>query len=603
MSAESPVIPVQCLSLREYFSATNMKSLFRGFVYEYETPKIVTIHSISIALMCRLIQILILIYGIVYLMIHKKGYQETNTSIISSITLKVKGIGYNQTGPNQTLVIDGADYIVPPQENNALFLMTNFIRTDQEHRRCAESPDEKESACVNDSECQSNIDFQKANGKWTGRCVINKKSEKNNSQPVIGRCELEGWCPVENDRNIPEPIEDALNFTIFVKNFIEFPRFKVIRKNIRQGVSYLKKCNYDPINHKICPIFRVGTLLNLVEPDLTERIQMLKHGGVIRVKIEWKCNLDKSLDYCLPEYSFKRLDGPYKEEDFSKGFNFRFASHWKHHNRSFRTLTKAFGLRFIISVSGEAGRFDIITLSLNIGSLIGILGLATFVCDIVALYVHRQSDVYRQQKFQDVDLNLLRLETLNSLAEGMMNEVTRRKQQTHIEQVLLTDHIIENTDAISINDSPHKEKFRRNKENHHQHHNLHEQSSTSSSTTTIIHKNRSTSPTLPSDNYHQRQLYNKTESLTDSPSLPSIKQRHSTTRPTKSTNLSKGTTDEQIATSDKTNTIFVDEDSPNVYENKQSNEDILNLNKKPNISITNTNEYTKRRSPKLETYL
>ncbi len=29
------------------------------------------------------------------------------------------------------------DYIVPPQENNALFLMTNFIRTDQEHKRCS----------------------------------------------------------------------------------------------------------------------------------------------------------------------------------------------------------------------------------------------------------------------------------------------------------------------------------------------------------------------------------------------------------------------------------------------------------------------------------
>ena len=43
-----------------------------------------------VALMCRLIQLLILIYGIFYLMIHKKGYQETDTSIISSITLKVK---------------------------------------------------------------------------------------------------------------------------------------------------------------------------------------------------------------------------------------------------------------------------------------------------------------------------------------------------------------------------------------------------------------------------------------------------------------------------------------------------------------------------------
>ncbi|CAF1220308.1 unnamed protein product, partial [Didymodactylos carnosus] len=63
-------------------------------------------------------------------------YQETDTSIISSITLKVKGIGYNQSSKNQTLVIDGADYIVPPQENNALFIMTNFIRTDQEHKRC-----------------------------------------------------------------------------------------------------------------------------------------------------------------------------------------------------------------------------------------------------------------------------------------------------------------------------------------------------------------------------------------------------------------------------------------------------------------------------------
>ncbi len=77
--------------------------------------------------MCRLIQVLILVYGIAYLMIYKKGYQETDTSIISSITLKVKvtrrnlmkrrkkiyfvfqqGIGYIQTGENQTLVIDGA---------------------------------------------------------------------------------------------------------------------------------------------------------------------------------------------------------------------------------------------------------------------------------------------------------------------------------------------------------------------------------------------------------------------------------------------------------------------------------------------------------------
>jgi hypothetical protein len=126
---------------------------------------------------------------------------------------------------------------------------------------------------------------------------------------------------VENDRNVPKPIRDALNFTIFVKNFIEFPRFKVIRKNIQQNASYLKKCHYDEIKNKICPIFRVGTILDMVEEDQEEQTQMLTLGGVIRVKIDWKCNLDKPLDECLPEYSFGRLDAP--REPFSQGFNFR----------------------------------------------------------------------------------------------------------------------------------------------------------------------------------------------------------------------------------------------------------------------------------------
>lgn len=47
MSARSSSIPGQCSSFREFFSSTNMKSMVRGFVYEYETPKIVTIHSVS----------------------------------------------------------------------------------------------------------------------------------------------------------------------------------------------------------------------------------------------------------------------------------------------------------------------------------------------------------------------------------------------------------------------------------------------------------------------------------------------------------------------------------------------------------------------------
>ncbi len=156
-----------------------------------------------------------------------------------------------------------------------------------------------------------------------GRCLINNNSLTNSSRSLMGRCELEGWCPVENDRDIPNPIRDALNFTIFVKNFIEFPRFKVIRKNIQADASYLKRCNFDAENHTTCPIFRVGTLLDMVEKDREEQQLMLKLGGVIRVKIDWNCNLDKPLNNCLPVYSFGRLDAAYKEQSFSHGFNFR----------------------------------------------------------------------------------------------------------------------------------------------------------------------------------------------------------------------------------------------------------------------------------------
>ncbi|UJR25903.1 hypothetical protein I4U23_007251 [Adineta vaga] len=587
MSTGGSVVKVHCLPFREYFSVDNIKSTLRGFVYEYETPKIVTIHSISIALMCRLIQLLILIYGIAYLMIHKKGYQETDTSIISSITLKVKGIGYNQTSDNHTLVIDGADYIVPPQENNALFLMTNFIRTDQEHKRCAESAfeNDKKTACTTDTDCRKNENFQQANGKWTGRCLTRRNSS------IVGRCELEGWCPVENDVNIPNPIRDALNFTIFVKNFIEFPRFKVIRKNIQFDAEYLKKCKYDPDNHKICPILRVGTLLDIVEQNPEEQMRMLKLGGVIRVKIDWNCNLDKPLNLCLPEYSFKRLDATFNESKFSYGFNFRFASHWKYQNRSYRTLTKAYGLRFIISVSGHAGKFDLITLTLNIGSLIGILGLATFICDIVALYVHRQSDVYRQQKFQDVDLNLLQLETLNNLPLNMMSDDAKEKHANHVEQAILTGHIIDKNESLSHIESPYKEKFRRNSLTNQDVYD--DISSTSKST------NQQSTPMLIYGTYHQQKV-GLTNSITDSPlSLSSVKQRRTlTNRPSQLRFFSNDKT--QLY--DKTNIVYVDDDTPDINDRNETNQ-LAEERNHLNTNISPNREYTNRISPKIETYL
>ena len=102
-------------------------------------------------------------------------------------------------------------------------------------------------------------------------------------------------------------------------------------------------------------------------------------------------------------------------------------------------------------------------MSWNIGSLIGILGLATIVCDILALYVHRQSDVYRQQKFQDVDLNLLRLKTLNNLAVDTMSEESKRKNGNDLEPSISTDQAV---DGHSLIENRQKSQLRRQKVDH-----------------------------------------------------------------------------------------------------------------------------------------
>jgi P2X purinoceptor 1 len=208
-----------------------------------------------------------------------------------------------------------------------------------------------------------------------------------------------GWCPAEDDQGPPMLIKEVLNFTLFIKNFIEFPEFNVKHKNM---VDELKPCVFHPKDDKDCPIFGIEYIINQAEKDLVERDLMLRFGGVISVKLEWDCNLDRSIKLCKPKYSFQRLDVPFRDKPFSVGFNFRHSSNWKYNGTSFRTLSKAFGLRLIIAVSGKAGKFDFITLTLNTGSLVGIFGLATFICDIVLLHISKQANTYRNHVFETV---------------------------------------------------------------------------------------------------------------------------------------------------------------------------------------------------------
>ncbi|EMP37095.1 P2X purinoceptor 7 [Chelonia mydas] len=255
------------------------------------------------------------------------------------------------------------------QGENMLFIMTNLIITlNQTQGYCPELPD-KTTVCNSSKDCSAG---------YVG-------THSNGMKPT------------------PAFLKDAENFTILVKNNIWYPKFNFTRRNILPSVSttYLKTCIYDPKTDPFCPIFRVRQIVEAAGQNFQE---MAVEGGVMGVQINWNCDLDKPAYYCVPEYTFRRLDSKDGNHKVSPGYNFRFAKYYKDASGTdSRTLIKAYGIRFDIMVFGKAGKFDIIPTMINIGSGLALFGVATVLCDIVVLYFMKKRYYYREKKYKYVE--------------------------------------------------------------------------------------------------------------------------------------------------------------------------------------------------------
>ena len=67
----------------------------------------------------------------------------------------------------------------------------------------------------------------------------------------------------------------------------------------------------------------------------------------------------------------------------------------------YRVLVKAYGLRFVINVTGKAGKFNLVPLLMALGSGLGLLSVATIVADIFLLYLTSEKKFYRELKELD----------------------------------------------------------------------------------------------------------------------------------------------------------------------------------------------------------
>ncbi|XP_035478787.2 P2X purinoceptor 5 [Scophthalmus maximus] len=364
-------------------------------LFDYKTEKYIVAKNKRVGVLYRLIQLSIIGYIIGWVFLSKKGYQETDEAIQSSVITKLKGVSATNTSESGLLVWGPEDYVIPPQGEAVLFVVTNFLETpNQKLGHCAESSKVLDGHCGDDKDCEEGRMVVAGNGIMSGRCL---RKDVNST----GTCEIYGWCPVERKFKPQGPLlRNAENFTIYIKNFIQFSKFNFSKSNVLQTTdeSHLKRCQYDEELQPYCPIFRLG--------DITRRAGYEFHdmdtfGASIGIMINWDCDLDKGFSHCHPKYFFTRLDITAFDKTIATGFNFRHARYFKNAaGESFRSLFKVYGVRFNIMVHGKAGRFSIIPTAINIASGLALMGAGAFFCDMVLLYLMKKGDSYRERKFE-----------------------------------------------------------------------------------------------------------------------------------------------------------------------------------------------------------
>ncbi|XP_052596011.1 P2X purinoceptor 6 isoform X2 [Peromyscus californicus insignis] len=367
-----------------------------GFL-DYKTEKYVMTRNCRVGVSQRLLQLGVVVYVIGWALLAKKGYQEWDVDPHISVITKLKGVSVTQIKELENRLWDVADFVKPSQGENVFFLVTNFLVTPaQVQGRCPEHPSVPLANCWEDKDCPEGETGTYSHGQGG-------PSDKQNaaSTPSVLRKPL---------------LVQAKNFTLFIKNTVTFSKFNFSKTNALDtwDSTYFKHCRYDPHSSPYCPVFRIGDLVAMAGGDF-EDLALL--GGAVGISIHWDCNLDTRGSGCCPQYSFQLQQ---------RGYNFRTANHWwEASGVEARSLLKLYGIRFDILVTGkvkfrpgevwedspsrrgsaqvsQAGKFALIPTAVTVGTGAAWLGMVTFLCDLLLLYVDREAGFYWRTKYEEV---------------------------------------------------------------------------------------------------------------------------------------------------------------------------------------------------------
>lgn len=363
------------------------------FFFFFQAPKVVRFESKWIAILSLVVKLSLAI-SCSYLMCQRSSYQIFDRSPISAVTIKVKPSTFCSRNTSilrhfpeyncSQSAFDVNDFITPPTENSAITITTRMLETEHVLRNCDNKTKKSQSKLASYQLTALHTCAERS------RCIL----------PPLYRYEYENdkmtnkskLCWFKSSKVTIKENYQALDYILFIKHFVEFPQLGLVRGNIipnKVTREYVDNCEFDPEHHPLCPKFRLSKILEMIEKDPDEYKPMFFNGSLIEIKISWKCNLDRNLEYCQPLYEFQRLDiKPYRQNPFLPGSNFLTSRYFfrPRDGELHRIHTNIYNLHILVSVTGEVGRFDLFQTTTSIGSFLGIFGTGTIVCDFLAAF-------------------------------------------------------------------------------------------------------------------------------------------------------------------------------------------------------------------------
>jgi len=388
----------------------------RELLFTYQSVRYVSVEAKLPAIIFRVLQLVTIAYVVLFSVLWKQSYQEYD-QVVAETFLKMKGAAMINNS-----VYDVNDLVVPAQMENALFITTNHItNTETRNSKCAST-----ISCDATTPCQADAYVRlSSDGVLTGRCIDTNSSTMNgtnsstangtnssivtnssaanvtpatNSTTVKGTCEVRGWCAGVDVRTMtgslpydPDPdltgnvVANVENWSLFVRVNSEFPLFGV---------------KLNSAEKELRPDRNLWQIKKILENAGTSYQEISATGAIILMRADFDCNFNGG-DDCQPEWTYERLDKTRPDANFSTGFNF-YTVQYEGPNQ--RTVTKRYGIKIEVSVSGRGGKFSIVNCLIAVGAGISLLSIASLVTDFVLQHIEwKGRNAYNRTQVREMD--------------------------------------------------------------------------------------------------------------------------------------------------------------------------------------------------------